>query len=88
MIITIDSAGRLVIPKSYREQFNLVPGCKLEIEASGNGMTLRRSDAEPALVRKQGILIHHGSSRSDLGIAEFVRTERDARHTRIASNAD
>ena len=88
MIITIDSAGRLVIPKSLREQFNLVPGCKLEIEASAKGMTLRRSDAEPALVRKQGILIHHGSSRSALDIGEFVRAERDARHTRIASNAD
>lgn len=88
MQITIDNAGRLVIPKVLREQFNLVPGSKLEIEASASGMTLRRSDVEPALMRKQGILIHHGTMRSSLDVGEFVRAERDARHARIASDAD
>lgn len=88
MIITIDNAGRLVIPKVLREQFNLFPGSKLEIEASAGGMTLRPSDVEPALVRKQGILIHHGSAPSSLDVGAFVRAERDARHARIANDAD
>ena len=88
MIITIDNAGRLVVPKVLREQFNLVPGSKLEIEASAGGMTLRPSDVEPSLVRKQGILIHHGSTRSSLDVGAFVRAERDARHARIANDAD
>ena len=87
MIITIDTAGRLVVPKPLREQFNLTPGSKLEIEAIPDGMTLRRVDAEPALVRKQGILVHHGATRSPLDIGDFVRTERDARHARIARDA-
>lgn len=38
----------------------------------------------PALVRKQGILIHHGSTRAALDIGEFVRAEREARSARIA----
>ena len=87
MIITIDTAGRLVVPKPLREQFNLTPGCELEIEAVADGMTLRGVDAEPALVRKQGILVHHGATRSPLDIGDFVRTERDARHERIARDA-
>ena len=87
MIVTIDTAGRLVVPKPLREQFNLTPGCELEIEAMADGITLRRADVEPTLVRKQGILVHHGTTRSALDIGEFVRAERDARHARIARDA-
>ena len=88
MVITIDSAGRLVVPKTLREQFNLTPGCELEIEAAGDGITLRRADAEPALVRKRGILVHHGTTKTSLDIGDFVRAERDARHSRIARPVD
>ncbi|MCE2425667.1 MAG: AbrB/MazE/SpoVT family DNA-binding domain-containing protein [Pseudomonadales bacterium] len=84
MVTTIDGAGRLVVPKSLREQFNLTPGCELVIEAAANGITLRRADGEPALIRKQGILVHHGTARVPVDIGEFVRAERRARSTRIA----
>ena len=63
MVVTIDNAGRLVVPKPLREQFNLTPGCELRIEAAAAGITLRRADVEPTLVRKQGILVHHGAAR-------------------------
>lgn len=86
MLVTIDGAGRLVVPKALREQFNLTPGCELAIEAGPNGITLRRSDEEPALVRKQGILVHHGSARASVDIGEFVRAERMARSARMARN--
>ena len=87
MIVTIDNAGRLIVPKPLREQFNLTPGCRLEVEAAAEGITLRRADAEPTLVRKQGILVHHGAVRATLDIGEFVRAERNARHARIARDA-
>ncbi len=72
------------MPKALRDQFNLTPGCELEIEAAGNGIALRRAGVEPALIRKQGILIHHGSERSPLDVGEFIRAERKARSARIA----
>ena len=37
MIVTIDNAGRFVVPKQLREQFNLTAGCELEVEAVGVG---------------------------------------------------
>ena len=77
MIVTIDTAGRLVIPKPLREQFNLTPGCELEIEATANGITLRRADAKATLVRKDGILVHHGATLAALDIADFIREERN-----------
>ena len=87
MIVTIDSAGRLVVPKPLRERFNLTPGCELRIEAAADGITLRRADAEPTLVRKQGILVHHGAARATLDAGECVRAERNARHARHARDA-
>ena len=83
MIVTIDRAGRVVVPKSLRERFNLVAGAELEMVAGGDCLQLRRVDAEPALVRKQGILVHHGGARTDLDVAAFIRTERDARSRRV-----
>ena len=45
-----------VVPKAFRDRFNLVPGTEVEVEASGDGVTLRRVGAEPSLIRKKGIL--------------------------------
>lgn len=71
------------MPKSLRDQFNLTAGCELEIEAAADGLTLRRVEAEPALVRKEGVLVHHGGTRTTLDVGDFVRAERNARHARI-----
>lgn len=82
MIITIDRAGRVVVPKSFRDRFNLVAGTELEIEATANGLRLRKIGNAPALVRKKGILVHHGTARTTLDITEFIRAERDTRSRR------
>ena len=83
VIVTIDRAGRIVVPKSLRERFNLVAGVQLEMEAGGDFLQLRRVDAEPALVRKKGILVHQGGTCPDLDVAGFIRAERDARSRRV-----
>lgn len=84
MVVTIDKAGRVVVPKALRDQFNLTPGCEVEIEATAGRITLRRADAKPTLVRKEGVLIHHGTTRTPLDIADFIRAERDARQARVS----
>ena len=88
MVVTIDTAGRLVVPKVLRERFNLTPGCELAIEAAADGITLRRVDEEPTLVRKQGVFVHHGPMCASLDIGEFVSAERRARGARIARDID
>ena len=83
MTVTIDSAGRIVVPKSLRERFNLIAGTELDMEVSGECLQLRKVGAEPALVRKKGILVHHGADRANLDIAAFIRAERDSRSRRV-----
>lgn len=88
MIITIDRAGRVVVPKTLRDRFNLTAGTELEIKAVGDGLKLRRIGAETSLVRKDGILVHHGSARVSIDVGEFIRAEREARARGMASETD
>lgn len=85
MTVTIDPAGRIVVPKSLRERFNLIAGTELEIEVRGECLQLRKVGAEPALVRKKGILVHHGGDRVNLDVVAFIRAERDSRGRRVVS---
>ena len=39
--LTIDKAGRIVIPKPLREELHLEPGDDLELESAGEEITLR-----------------------------------------------
>lgn len=79
MKTTIDAAGRLVVPKSLRDQFHFTPGTELEIEPTIDGVIIRPADRGPALVNREGVLVHHGPQATDLDIAAFVRQERESR---------
>lgn len=78
MTITIDKAGRVVLPKNLREIFNLYPGTDLEVEARADEIRLRVANREPALIEKEGFLVHHGQSRVALDVADFINRQREA----------
>lgn len=80
----MDAAGRLVVPKALREQLQLAPGCKLEIETAGDGIRLRKAAVATALVRRHGILVHHITAHAPLDVGQFVRDERAAHASRTA----
>ena len=77
-----------MVPKTFRDRFNLVAGTELEIKAVGDGLKLQRIGAETSLVRKHGILVHHGSARAALDVGEFIRAEREARIRRLTNEND
>lgn len=80
MIITIDHAGRIVVPKALRERFGLHAGTELEIEAVADGIRLRPRDSEPAFIEKDGVLVHHGAGPAmDIDVAAFINRERGSR---------
>ena len=86
MRITIDRAGRILVPKRLRDRFNLVAGTELEIETSGDGLRLRKVVSEPTLIRKKGVLVHHGTIRSPIDVAAFIRAERAGRSLQAAAD--
>lgn len=84
MTITIDRAGRVVIPKSIRDRLHLGTGAELEVAVSGEEITLRAPSAETKLMEKRGVLVFGGDSDSEIDIADFINEERNHRASTAA----
>ena len=82
--IQIDKAGRVVLPKPLREQFNLLPGDKLRLSVEGTGFRLEPADAGGELVRKGSVLVFTGGFPQPITTAqvnELIEQEREGRIT-------
>jgi AbrB family looped-hinge helix DNA binding protein len=55
--LTLDSAGRIVIPKGLREELHLEPGDALDLETLGEQITLRPVRESVPLSKEQGVWV-------------------------------
>jgi AbrB family looped-hinge helix DNA binding protein len=55
--LTIDKAGRIVIPKPLREELHLKPGDDLELESDGEEITLRPVRGTGPLTQEHGVWV-------------------------------
>jgi len=81
-MIQIDKAGRVVLPKPLREQFNLVPGDKLRLSVEGNSFKLEPTDPAGKLVKKGSLLVFTGGFAEPITTAkvnELLEREREGR---------
>ena len=78
--ITIDNAGRVVIPKAIREGLRLSPGDALELEAFEDHLLLKPVRPQTPMVRKRGIWVYQPDNLlpSD-AILEAIDAMRDER---------
>ena len=79
--LVIDKAGRVVIPKPLREELQLEPGDTLEIESTGEQITLRPVRGTGPLTKEHGVWVFHSgeglaASTTD-DMLELLRKERD-----------
>jgi len=79
--LTIDKAGRIVIPKPLREELHLEPGDALEMEIVGEQITLRPGRGTGPLTKEHGVWVFRtgyplpASSTDDM--LRQIREERD-----------
>ena len=80
--LTLDKAGRVVIPKRLREELHLGPGDALELEVAGEEITLRPVRGTAPLTKERGVWVFRtGQPLSAVSTDEMlrqVRSERDA----------
>jgi AbrB family looped-hinge helix DNA binding protein len=55
--LTIDRAGRLVLPKPVRDELQLSAGDSLELESSGDEIVLRPVRGAATMRKKQGVWV-------------------------------
>ncbi|HZF09562.1 MAG TPA: AbrB/MazE/SpoVT family DNA-binding domain-containing protein [Thermoanaerobaculia bacterium] len=81
MIMTIDKAGRVVIPAEVRKRLGLAAGTELEMVVEGFAIHLVRSVAGPELVRRGERLVVRPrvpeGERAEVDVARLMEEERD-----------
>ena len=77
--LTLDAAGRVVLPLKLRRQFRLSQGSILDIALTTHEIVLRPRTRTAVLVEQGGLLVHEGEPAGDLlSAVEVARQSRDA----------
>jgi AbrB family looped-hinge helix DNA binding protein len=56
--VTLDKAGRIILPKPLRDELRLQAGDTLEVETSSDEITLRPSRGHAQLRKKSGVWVY------------------------------
>lgn len=81
METTIDKFGRIVIPKSVRESFNLMPGEHLIIEIYKEGILLKPITGETRVISEEGLLVLDGTVPDNVDTKDLIVKSRKERLT-------
>jgi AbrB family looped-hinge helix DNA binding protein len=84
--LTIDSAGRVVLPKPLRDELDLAPGDSLELESAGEKITLRPVRASAPLTKEKGVWVFR--TGQPLGAAVTDSVLRELREDRDRQNVE
>ena len=84
MILTIDSAGRIVLPKPLRDRLGLKAGSGLELAESPDGILLTLDRPRPSLVDRKGLLVHRGKLPKGSAWDRLIEDDREERLRKLA----
>lgn len=76
--LTLDRAGRLMIPKALRQKLHLSPGDTLQLESEGDRITIRPVRPEALLKKEQGVWVFQGE-RANASIPDLIDQQREKR---------
>lgn len=83
--LTIDKAGRIVLPKPIRDHLRLGPGDELRLEAEGNQITLSPVRPNATLRKELGVWVYQGDS-SHAAISDLIDGERENRLHKVVEH--
>lgn len=81
--VTLDQAGRVVLPKSVRDELHLAPGDTLDLTVEGQGVTLRPRRAVTPLQKERGVwVLRTGKPLTAKETEDALRSVRGQRERR------
>jgi AbrB family looped-hinge helix DNA binding protein len=83
MTLTIDGAGRVVIPKPLRDKLGLRAGSTLEVLETPEGVTLKPADQKSPLAMRGGRLVLTSDLPPGWDVVKAIEEEREARDRKI-----
>lgn len=87
--LTLDKAGRIVLPKPVRDELQLSPGDSLEVESSEERIVLRPARGRGQMKRESGVWVFDsGEALSEATVRTTVRKVRDQRSRKALGRSD
>ncbi len=84
MTLTIDNAGRIVVPKPLRDRLGFRAGMSLEVEENEGCLTLKPAMELPAMVQENGFWVHQGVAPRGFEWDRHIEHERIERQRRVS----
>ena len=81
-ILSIDKAGRIVIPQVIRKMLGLNAGAFLKMDVTERAVVLTPVEQPSAMVRENGVLVYGGDAPRE-ALLEIISAERDARASTV-----
>jgi AbrB family transcriptional regulator (stage V sporulation protein T) len=82
--LTLDKAGRVVIPKALRDELHLSTGDSLEIESQGDEFILRPVREKQTMFKEDGMwVIKTGKTLPLEDVNDVIESLREDRHRHI-----
>jgi AbrB family looped-hinge helix DNA binding protein len=76
--ITLDRAGRVLIPKTLRKELHLGPGDALQLDSEGEEIILRPVRPKALLKKERGVWVYQGEP-THASLTDVIDREREKR---------
>jgi AbrB family looped-hinge helix DNA binding protein len=85
-VAEIDKAGRLVVPKKFRDVLHLRPGTRLHLRQEGETIVIQTESKPRGLYMKKGTLVYDAGPGPASDAVDEVARARNARMEAILSD--
>jgi len=76
--LTLDRAGRVLIPKTLRQKLHLGPGDALHLDSEGEKITLRPMRPKALLKKERGVWVYQGGRHATIHTGRGRSRTREA----------
>jgi len=76
--LTLDKAGRVMIPKPLRQELRLGPGDTLQLDSVGEQITLRPLRPKALLKKERGVWVYQGEP-TGASVIDVIDRDREKR---------
>ena len=84
MTLTMDKAGRVILPKPLRDRLGLHAGSSLEVIESAEGVVLKPVEEEPSMVKEGNTWVFTGKLPPGYDVLRAVEDDREERMRYLA----